>query len=115
MASTQRFQFGTFEGIEHSKEYTLLIQVTDEFGKDKHQQLSSTVTVVIHVVPWTTTQPTTTTTTQVIPVPSTPVEVTCSSGIVGGYCGVTGVMQGGHVEHHRNPAPVTVSQGHCAG
>ncbi|XP_062928870.1 protocadherin Fat 4-like isoform X6 [Mobula hypostoma] len=63
VASTQRFQFDSFQGIEHSKEYTLLIQVTDELGKDKHQQLTSTATVVIHVVPWTTTQPTTTTTT----------------------------------------------------
>ncbi|XP_038667983.1 cadherin-related family member 4-like [Scyliorhinus canicula] len=64
VASTQRFQFDVFQGIEHSREYTLLIQVTDEFGGDKHQQLTSTVTAVIHVVPWTTTQPTTTTSTE---------------------------------------------------
>ncbi|XP_078090888.1 cadherin-23-like [Mustelus asterias] len=64
VASTQRFQFEVFQGIEHSKEYTLLIQVTDEFGGDKHQRLTSTVTAVIHVVPWTTTQPTTATSTE---------------------------------------------------
>ncbi|GCC34006.1 hypothetical protein chiPu_0012479 [Chiloscyllium punctatum] len=45
-------------GIEHPRDYTLLIQVTDEFGGDKHQRLTSTATVVIHIVPWTTTQPT---------------------------------------------------------
>ncbi|XP_059510776.1 protocadherin Fat 4-like isoform X2 [Stegostoma tigrinum] len=64
VASTQRFQFNIIQGIEQPKEYTLLIQVTDEFGRDKHQQLTSTATVVIHVVPWTTTQPTTSTTTE---------------------------------------------------
>ncbi|XP_067861386.1 cadherin-related family member 4-like [Heptranchias perlo] len=64
VASTQRFQFNIFQGIEHSREYTLLIQVTDESGRDKHQQLTSTATVVIHVVPWTTTQPTTATSTE---------------------------------------------------
>ncbi|XP_072418181.1 cadherin-related family member 3-like [Chiloscyllium punctatum] len=58
VASTQRFQFNVFQGIEHPRDYTLLIQVTDEFGGDKHQRLTSTATVVIHIVPWTTTQPT---------------------------------------------------------
>ncbi|XP_055509070.1 cadherin-related family member 4-like [Leucoraja erinacea] len=61
VATTQSFQFHIPGGVEDPTDYQLLVQVTDEFGGTKAHQLTSTATVVIHVIPWTTTQPTTST------------------------------------------------------
>lgn len=58
--SMQNFQYNVFEGIEDPTLFQLLIKVTDELGGNKALQLSTTATVIIHVVPWTTTIPTTT-------------------------------------------------------
>ncbi|XP_075715530.1 cadherin-related family member 4-like [Rhinoderma darwinii] len=56
----QNFQYNVFEGIQDPTVFQLLIEVTDERGGNKALQLSTTATVIIHVVPWTTTIPTTT-------------------------------------------------------
>ncbi|KAM4038448.1 cadherin-related family member 4-like [Anomaloglossus baeobatrachus] len=53
--STQNFQYNVFEGIQDPRVFQLLIEVTDERGGNKALQLSTTATVIIHVVPWTTT------------------------------------------------------------
>ncbi|KAM5172027.1 cadherin-related family member 3-like [Mantella aurantiaca] len=58
--SMQNFQYNVFEGIQDPLMFELLIKVTDELGGNKALQLSTTATVLIHVVPWTTTIPTTT-------------------------------------------------------
>ncbi|KAM3926852.1 cadherin-related family member 4-like [Leptodactylus fuscus] len=57
---TQNFQYNIFEGIQDPTVFQLLIEVTDEHEGNKALQLSTTATVIIHVVPWTTTIPTTT-------------------------------------------------------
>ncbi|XP_072003377.1 cadherin-related family member 3-like [Engystomops pustulosus] len=57
---TQNFQYNVFEGIQDPTVFQMLIEVTDERGGNKALQLSTTATVIIHVVPWTTTIPTTT-------------------------------------------------------
>ncbi|XP_063783018.1 cadherin-related family member 4-like isoform X2 [Pseudophryne corroboree] len=59
--SRENFQYNVFEGIQDPTVFQLLIEVTDELGGNKALQLSTTATVIIHVVPWTTTIPTTTT------------------------------------------------------
>ncbi|XP_038668146.1 cadherin-related family member 3-like [Scyliorhinus canicula] len=59
VATTQSFHFDSFEGIQDPNDYQLLVQVTDELGGIKARQLSTTATIVVHVIPWTTTQPTT--------------------------------------------------------
>nr|XP_014339951.1 PREDICTED: cadherin-related family member 4 [Latimeria chalumnae] len=64
VVTTQSFQYNVFQGIEHPRDFELLIQVTDELGGSKARQLTSTATVIVHVVPWTTTLPTTRTTTE---------------------------------------------------
>ncbi|XP_078275540.1 cadherin-related family member 3-like [Rhinoraja longicauda] len=61
VATTQSFQFDVPGGVEDPTDYQLLVQVTDEFGGTKARQLTSTATVVIHIIPWTTTQPATST------------------------------------------------------
>ncbi|XP_064417978.1 protocadherin Fat 4 [Latimeria chalumnae] len=66
VVTTQSFQYNVFQGIEHPRDFELLIQVTDELGGSKARQLTSTATVIVHVVPWTTTLPTTRTTTEVM-------------------------------------------------
>lgn len=58
--SMQNFQYNVFEGTEDPTLFQLLIKVTDELGGNKALQLSTTATVIIHVVPWTTTIPTAT-------------------------------------------------------
>ncbi|KAM6202294.1 cadherin-related family member 4-like [Rhynchocyon petersi] len=58
LASTQNFQFDAFQGMQDPVTFQLLIEVTDELGGNKASQLSATTTVIIHVLPWTTTQPT---------------------------------------------------------
>ncbi|XP_069813826.1 cadherin-related family member 4-like [Dendropsophus ebraccatus] len=60
ITSAQNFQYNIFEGIEDPTIFQLLIKVTDERGGDKALQLSTTATVIIHVVPWTTTNAPTT-------------------------------------------------------
>ncbi|XP_056425829.1 cadherin-23-like [Hyla sarda] len=57
---TQNFQYNVFEGIQDPTVFQLLIEVTDEHEGNKALQLSTTATVIIYVVPWTTTNPTTT-------------------------------------------------------
>ncbi|XP_067854391.1 cadherin-related family member 4-like [Heptranchias perlo] len=49
------------DGIFDPTTFELLIQVTDFNGADSKLQLSTTVIVIVHVTPWTTTVPTTTT------------------------------------------------------
>uniref|UniRef100_A0A8C5Q2G2 Cadherin domain-containing protein n=1 Tax=Leptobrachium leishanense TaxID=445787 RepID=A0A8C5Q2G2_9ANUR len=72
LATTQNFQYNVFEGIEDPTVFQLLIEVTDEFGGNKAQQLSTTATVIVRVVPWftttqiTTREPTTTTITTAV-------------------------------------------------
>ncbi|KAM4676067.1 cadherin-related family member 4-like [Discoglossus pictus] len=61
LVTNQNFQYDIFGGIKDPTVFQLLIQVTDEFGGKKALQLSTTATVIVHVVPWTTTIPTTTT------------------------------------------------------
>ncbi|XP_068128774.1 cadherin-related family member 4-like isoform X2 [Hyperolius riggenbachi] len=58
--TTQNFQYNVFEGIQDPTVFQLLIEVTDELGGNRALQLSTTATVIIYVVPWTTTVPTTT-------------------------------------------------------
>ncbi|XP_069621251.1 cadherin-related family member 4-like [Ranitomeya imitator] len=53
--STQNFQYNVFDGIQDPTVFQLLIEVTDERGGNRALQLSTTATVIIHVVPWTTT------------------------------------------------------------
>ncbi|KAM8972113.1 cadherin-related family member 4-like [Pelodytes ibericus] len=61
LATNQNFQYNVFRGIQDPTEFQLLIEVTDEFGGNRALQLSTTATVIVHVVPWTTTLPTTAT------------------------------------------------------
>ncbi|XP_078091718.1 cadherin-related family member 3-like isoform X2 [Mustelus asterias] len=61
VATTQSFQFDSIRGIQDPNDYQLLVQVTDELDAIKAHQLTTTATVVVHVIPWTTTQPTTAT------------------------------------------------------
>ncbi|KAM4748910.1 cadherin-related family member 4-like [Rhinophrynus dorsalis] len=61
LATTQNFQFTVFKGTQDPTVFQLLIEVTDELGGNKTLQLSTTATVIVHVVPWTTTIPTITT------------------------------------------------------
>ncbi|XP_077652556.1 cadherin-related family member 4-like [Urocitellus parryii] len=58
---SQNFQDDVFQGIQDPVTFQLLIEVTDELGGNKARQLSATTTVIIHVLPWTTTQPTSST------------------------------------------------------
>lgn len=58
LATTQNFQYDAFQGIQEPMTSQLLIEVTDELGGNKASQLSATITVIIHVFPWTTMQPT---------------------------------------------------------
>ncbi|XP_070950230.1 cadherin-related family member 4-like [Macaca nemestrina] len=57
LAITQNFQYDVFQGVQSPVTFQLLIEVTDELGGNKPSQLSATTTVIIHVLPWTTTQP----------------------------------------------------------
>nr|XP_012634942.1 cadherin-23 [Microcebus murinus] len=61
LAITQNFQYDVFQGIQDPMTFQLLIEVADELGGNKASQLSTTTTVIIHVFPWTTTQPTSST------------------------------------------------------
>ncbi|XP_069483786.1 cadherin-related family member 4-like isoform X2 [Ambystoma mexicanum] len=68
LATSQNFQYHVFEGIQDPTVFQLLIQVTDEVGGNPAARLTSTATVIVEVIPWTTTvatKPTTTTTTSV--------------------------------------------------
>ncbi|XP_051704844.2 cadherin-related family member 4 isoform X1 [Oryctolagus cuniculus] len=58
LAATQNFQGDVFQGILAPETFQLLIEVTDELGGDTVSQLSTTTAVIIHVFPWSTTQPT---------------------------------------------------------
>ncbi|XP_041047574.1 cadherin-related family member 4-like [Carcharodon carcharias] len=49
------------DGISDPTTFQLLIQVTDNNSADSKLQLTTTVIVIVHVIPWTTTAPTTTT------------------------------------------------------
>uniref|UniRef100_H3BGE2 Cadherin domain-containing protein n=1 Tax=Latimeria chalumnae TaxID=7897 RepID=H3BGE2_LATCH len=60
VATTQSFQYHVFQGIQDPTDFELLIEVTDELDGNKALRQTSTATVIIHVVPWTTTQATTT-------------------------------------------------------
>ncbi|XP_072921409.1 cadherin-related family member 4-like [Hemitrygon akajei] len=59
LAMTQSFQFDILTGERDPGDCQLLVEVTDEFGGISGRQLTTTATVVIHVIPWRTTQPTT--------------------------------------------------------
>ncbi|XP_036616545.1 cadherin-related family member 3-like [Trichosurus vulpecula] len=61
LATTKNFQDDVFRGIQDPTTFQLLIEVTDELGGNKVSQLSTTTTIIIHMLPWTTTQPTTVT------------------------------------------------------
>ncbi|MEE6481442.1 hypothetical protein FKM82_012868 [Ascaphus truei] len=58
LATSQYFQYNVFEGIKDPTNFQLLVEVTDELGGNKALQLSTTATIIVHVVPWTTTVPT---------------------------------------------------------
>lgn len=61
LATAQKLQYDAFQGIQGPVTFQLLIEVTDELGGNKASQLSATTTVIVHVFPWTTTQPTSST------------------------------------------------------
>ncbi|KYO38697.1 cadherin-related family member 4-like [Alligator mississippiensis] len=61
LVTTQNFQYEAFQGIQDTTALQLLIEVTDELGGIKASQLTTTATVIVHVIPWTTTQPSTST------------------------------------------------------
>ncbi|XP_058513422.1 cadherin-related family member 4-like [Ochotona princeps] len=61
LAATPNFQGDVFQDILTPMTFQLLIEVTDELGGNKARQLSATTTVIIHVFPWTITQPTSST------------------------------------------------------
>lgn len=61
LAITQNFQCDVFQGIQDPITFQLLTELTDELGGNKTSQLPATTTVIIHVFPWTTTQPTSST------------------------------------------------------
>uniref|UniRef100_A0A7M4FAA7 Cadherin domain-containing protein n=1 Tax=Crocodylus porosus TaxID=8502 RepID=A0A7M4FAA7_CROPO len=61
LVTTQNFQYEAFRGIQDTTAIQLLIEVTDELGGNKGSQLTTTATVIVHVIPWTTTQPSTST------------------------------------------------------
>nr|XP_034374834.1 cadherin-related family member 3-like [Arvicanthis niloticus] len=58
LASRQDFQYDLLEGAQDVVTFQLLIEVTDELDGNAASQLTTTMTVIIHVLPWTTTQPT---------------------------------------------------------
>ncbi|XP_029417406.1 protocadherin Fat 3-like [Nannospalax galili] len=58
LATRQNFQYDLFQGIQDPVTFQLLIEVTDELGGNTASQLTATTTVIIHMLPWTTTQPT---------------------------------------------------------
>uniref|UniRef100_S4RG52 Cadherin domain-containing protein n=1 Tax=Petromyzon marinus TaxID=7757 RepID=S4RG52_PETMA len=58
------FSYFNLGGINDPQDFQLLVKISDEgLAADKTRRLSSTATVLIHVVPWITTAPTTVTTT----------------------------------------------------
>uniref|UniRef100_A0A8C5KS29 Cadherin related family member 17 n=1 Tax=Jaculus jaculus TaxID=51337 RepID=A0A8C5KS29_JACJA len=61
LATRKNFQYDLFQGIQDPMTFQLLVEVTDELGGDKVRQLSATVTVIVHVLPWTTVLPTSST------------------------------------------------------
>ncbi|XP_055468880.1 cadherin-related family member 4-like [Psammomys obesus] len=61
LATAQDFQYDLFQGTKDVVTFQLLIEVTDELGGNEASQLTATMTVIIHVLPWTTTQPTSST------------------------------------------------------
>ncbi|KAM5303185.1 cadherin-related family member 4-like isoform 2-T3 [Glossophaga mutica] len=61
LTTTQNLQYDAFQGIQDPLTFQLFIEVTDELGGNKASQLSATATVIVHVFPWTTTQPTSST------------------------------------------------------
>lgn len=61
LATRQDFQYDLLEGVQDVVTFQLLIEVTDELGRNTARQLTATTTVIIHVLPWTTTQPTSST------------------------------------------------------
>ncbi|XP_007504084.2 protocadherin Fat 4 [Monodelphis domestica] len=65
LATTKNFQSDVFREIKDPTTFQLLIEVTDELGGNKASQLSTTATVIIHMLPWTTIQPTTATKTTI--------------------------------------------------
>ncbi|XP_074050138.1 cadherin-related family member 4-like isoform X2 [Macrotis lagotis] len=65
LATTKNFQHDVFRGIQEPTTFQLLIEITDELGGNKASQLSTTTTVIIHMLPWTTPQPTTATKTTI--------------------------------------------------
>ncbi|XP_044534988.1 cadherin EGF LAG seven-pass G-type receptor 3-like [Gracilinanus agilis] len=65
LATTKNFQYDVFREIKDPTTFQLLIEVTDELGGNKASQLSTTATVIIHMLPWTTIQPTTATKTTI--------------------------------------------------
>ncbi|XP_063302299.1 cadherin-related family member 4-like [Pelobates fuscus] len=73
LVTNQNFQYNVFEGIKDPTVFQLLFEVTDEFGGNKALQLSTTATVIIHVIPWVTTLPTT---------PSEPTTTTVTTSVL---------------------------------
>ncbi|KAM9077026.1 LOW QUALITY PROTEIN: cadherin-related family member 3-like [Megaptera novaeangliae] len=60
-SSQEQLSYSIVGGIQDPITFQLLTEVTDELGGNKASQLSATTTVIIHVFPWTTTQPTSST------------------------------------------------------
>ncbi|XP_028602683.2 cadherin-related family member 4-like [Podarcis muralis] len=61
LMTTQNFQYDVFRGIQDPTTFQLLIEVADELHGSLAHRLSTTATVILHVVPWKTTRPSTTT------------------------------------------------------
>ncbi|XP_072509311.1 cadherin-related family member 3-like [Notamacropus eugenii] len=61
LATIKNFQYDVFRGIQYPITFQLLIEVTDELGGNTASQLSTTTTVIIHMLPWSTPQPATVT------------------------------------------------------
>ncbi|XP_051007443.1 protocadherin Fat 4-like [Acomys russatus] len=61
LATRQDFQRDLFQGTQDMVTFQLLIEVTDELGGNEASQLTGTTTVIIHVLPWTTSRPTSST------------------------------------------------------
>ncbi|KAF7246651.1 Protocadherin Fat 2 [Varanus komodoensis] len=68
LMTTQSFQYDVFRGIQDPTSFQLLIEVADQWNGDLASRLSSTATVIVHVVPWSTSKPSATakTTTTVV-------------------------------------------------
>ncbi|KAJ6666390.1 hypothetical protein lerEdw1_000663 [Lerista edwardsae] len=61
LVTTESFQYDVFQGIQDPTMFQLLIEVADELDVNLSHRLSTTATITIHVIPWSTTKPSSTT------------------------------------------------------